>query len=192
MSMKKMAFAALILTALLLLSSCAGKEMMKYEEMPGGRRDRTREDAPKTVESKDIERFECEFTYGKRDREGYTYCSFKLERMEEGASCRMTGYDDLHIVFDLDFQLPRQALEELQKVVEEYDLARYNGRDRFTSGLPEMLGTSLLVVYKSGERIYAYDNASSVLDYRAEIAIHDFFRDLAKENGLSLSAADQD
>ena len=58
---KHLALGALFIVILLLLSSCAAKEMIREEDMPGGIRDWSRDDAPKVIESKVIDRFECEF-----------------------------------------------------------------------------------------------------------------------------------
>ncbi len=179
MKRKIMALVVVSLLALVLLPSCADKEMIKKEDMPGGLRDWSWKDAPKTIESKDIERFECEFGFSEGQEEAYFYYVFEMVRGDQAALCRMQAYDNGRPHLDWDFEAPLAALDDLQSLVDQHGLAKVNGLDKHTNGLPEALGALLLVDYASGERIYAYDNSSGFLDYRAEIALYEFFRDLA-------------
>ncbi|NLA95325.1 MAG: hypothetical protein GX838_00560 [Clostridiaceae bacterium] len=167
---------------LALLSSCAGKEVIKKEDMPGGLRDRSW-DAPKTIQSKEILRFECEFSFNERQEEGYFYFIAGMEAGDQTALCRMIGYEGFTETLALEFEAPLDALKELQALADQHDLPRYNGIDRHTNGLPYHYGSRLLIDYTSGERVYAYDNSSGFMDYRAVNAIHDFFRDLARQSG---------
>ena len=50
---------------------------------------------------------------------------------------------------------------DLQKIVSDFDMARFNGYSRKVHGLPDMFGYILNITYKSGEKIYAYDNQSN-------------------------------
>lgn len=162
--------------ALTFLSSCAKKEMIKDEDMPGGLRDRSRTDAPKEIHSTTINLFEAEFYYVKGLEKGYDYCIFKMERQEDGASCQvMAYYHGINEVLNQSFDLPLSALDDLQSLALDHKLARYNGLDRMVNGLPEFQGARLRVLYESGERISANDNSTNFFDYRAADAIHDFF-----------------
>ncbi len=174
---KVMIFAVSMVLILALLSSCAGKEVIKEEDMPGGLRDRTW-DAPKTIQSKEILRFECELSFNSIQEEGYSYAVFQMVRETDFALCRMTGYGNGIVPIDLRLEAPLATLDDLQALVDQYDLPRYNGIDRQVNGLPEQLGSLLLINYASGERVNAYDNSGGFLDYRAADAIHDFFREL--------------
>lgn len=180
---KQLTLGTLFIMILLLLSSCAAKEMIREEDMPGGIRDWSRDDAPKLIKSKVIDHFECEFKTNLRTEEGYDYFVMEMIREKEQAACRLQAYSDWALPMDLVFDAPLSALDDLQKLADQYDLARYNGQDRQVNGLPPNLGARLRVVYASGERIYASDNSTSVLDYRAENAIQAFFQDLARSQG---------
>lgn len=172
-----------LLLVLALLWSCAKKEMIKEEDMPGGLRDRTWEDAPKTIKSKEITRFECEYRTNLRDEEGFFYYIFTLQKESDGASCQIIRHDDIRAASEQEFQVPLSLLLDLQVLADQHDLARYNGINRQVNGLPEFFGARLLVDYTSGERIRAYDNSSSFLDYRAADAIYAFFMDLNRQWG---------
>ncbi len=184
MKRKILALAVGVLLVLVFPSSCADKEAIKKEAMPGGIKDWSRTDAPKFIESKDLERFECEFGFQERQEEGYFYAIFEMVGGDQAAQCRMVGFDGSRPVLKLDFEAPSAALGDLQTLVDQHDLAKHNGLDRVANGLPERTGFRLLVEYASGEHIYAYDNTRPILDYRAEIALHEFFRGLAREAGL--------
>jgi|LSQX01.2.fsa_nt_gb hypothetical protein len=195
--MKKLIFLAVGLVLILaLLTSCAGKEVIKKdvfkkdvikrEDMPGGLRDRSW-DAPKTIQSKEILRFECEFSFNERQEEGYFYFIAGIEAGDRTALCRMSGYDGFTETLALEFEAPLDALKDLQALADQYQLARYNGIDRHTNGLPDRYGSRLLIDYASGERIYAYDNSSRFIDHRAQKAIHDRFLELASESGALVS-----
>lgn len=190
--MKKLIFLAVGLVLILaLLTSCVGKEVIKKEvfkkeDMPGGLRDRSW-DAPKTIQSKEILRFECEFSFNERQEEGYFYFIAGIEAGDRTALCRMAGYDGFTETLALEFETPLDALKDLQMLADQHQLARYNGIDRHTSGLPDRYGSRLLIDYASGERVYAYDNSSRFIDHRAQKAIHDRFLELASESGALVS-----
>jgi len=178
---KLMTLAVGMVLVLSLLSSCAGKEVIKEEDMPGGLRDRSW-DAPKTIESKEILRFECEFSFRQIQEEGYTYAVFQAERENDYASFRMTGFGNGIEPLKLHVEAPLTTLDDLQALVDQHDLPRYNGIDKQVNGLPEQLGSLLRINYASGERVYAYDNSGGFMDYRAVNAIHDFFRELVGQS----------
>lgn len=181
---RQVALGAFLMVVLLLLSSCAAKAMKRDEDSEGARRDWSRKDAPKVIESKVIDRFECEFVLDSQTVEGDNYLIFEMAREKEAASCRMQAYGGWSAPLDLVFDAPLSTLDDLQGLAEEHQLATYNGIDRQVDGLPEHQGSQLWVIYASGERIYAADNSSTFLDYRAENAIQDFFQDLARSRGV--------
>lgn len=180
---KRLARGALLMVILLLLSSCAAKEMIRDEDMPGGIRDWSRDDAPKVIKSKVIDRFECEYKANTRTEEGYDYFVMAMVREKESAACRLQAFSDWALPMDLVFDAPLSALDDLQKLADQHNIARYNGIDRQVNGLPPDLGARLWVVYASGERIDASDNSTSFLDYRLTPALYDFFEELARSQG---------
>jgi hypothetical protein len=170
-----------------LLPSCTGN--LKEEDLPGGLRDGSDTNTPKSIASKEITRFECEFLADASLNYGYYF--FRMERKSDGALCSATGIDDFELLFDLEFTAPLSALDELQDMIDEHHLIELNGIDKHTNGLPENLGSLIHVTYASGERLYAYDNSSSVLSNQAALALHDLFRDLAQEAGHHFSADEE-
>ncbi len=176
--MNKLILAVGVVLVLSLLSSCAGKETIKEEDMPGGLRDKSWE-APKTIQSKEILRFECELNFNTIQEGGYDFAVFQLVREKDHASYQMSAYGNGIEPIGLQLDLPLATLDDLQTLVDQYDLPRYNGIDRQVNGLPEGLGSLLLIKYASGERVYAHDKSSGFMDYRAVNAIHDFFLELA-------------
>ena len=179
--MNNIILAVSVVLVLSLLSSCAGKEMIKEEDMPGGLRDRSW-DAPKTIQSKEILRFECELSFNTIKEGGYDFAVFQMVREDDYASYQMNAYCIGIEPSDLRLEVPLVTLDDLQVLVDQYDLPRYNGIDRQINGLPEDLGSRLLIKYSSGERVSAYDNSGGFMDYRAVNAIHDFFLELASQS----------
>ena len=97
---------------------------------------------------------------------------YKLEaRRDHGTvHCTYDWYDRItseKVTFETDVSF----LEILQKTVSGYDLAKHNGFCHSVSGLPDMYGDCLDIVYDSGETIYASDNQSGFLgsSVRAEL-----------------------
>lgn len=187
MTMKWIALAVVLGLALLSLPSCASPRRLKDEDIPGGLRDRSWEDAPKTIQSTTIDLFEvdypCPAWVDENDRH---YCLFTLERSDQTALCRITAFSPYETICGLEFEVPLSSLDALQSIVVTHDLARLNGISRQVNGLPEYEGSRLRVIYQSGEKIYAVDNSTSLIDRDSGTALRDFFQGLAIEAGLSL------
>ena len=62
-------------------------------------------------------------------------------------------------------------MSQLYRVVSEYDLAKYNGNSYFVSGLPDMYGAVIDIVFDSGESIRARDNQNNFLTSEAVSAV---------------------
>ena len=169
----------LLLLAVVLCIGCSPKEITEEPvEEDGGVRDNSDPDAPKVIESDFIISFQCEFSALDRMEED-TYLSgknYRLEaRLKDGAvkgHYYPYGTHDEDILFAADHSF----LYKLQEVVSEYDLAQYNGMDISVSGLPEMYGASLQIVYASGERISASDNQDCFLPLAAMEELESLFR----------------
>ena len=58
-------------------------------------------------------------------------------------------------------------LAKLQEIAAAYNFAQHNGYYHKVSGLPDMYGERLDIIYASGEQICAYDNQSRFLPYEA-------------------------
>ncbi|MDD4797204.1 MAG: hypothetical protein PHO66_05505 [Eubacteriales bacterium] len=147
------------------------------EDLPGGRRDRTNPDAPKTIVSKDLLSFVYEGALS-----GYDGCHFSLARHDDGALCTGWGQRD-GVVFNLEFMAALSSLDALQAVIDEYGLANVNGINIQVNGLPPYLGDFLVARYASGEEIFATNNQSPLIRQDARLALFRFFSDLADEAG---------
>ncbi|MBR5284190.1 MAG: hypothetical protein IKU27_04000 [Clostridia bacterium] len=148
-------------------------------EVDGGVQDDSSYDAPKTIESPMIVAFNCEFSGFPMMNEDSPLANhaYQLEaRLPNGAVkgtyAVRTGYDNENLFFSADHSFMR----ELQQVVDTYDLAQYNGLSRRVSGLPDMYGAYLHIVYASGESIYASDNQDCFLPIAALEDLERLFR----------------
>jgi len=84
--------------------------------------------------------------------------------------------DSDHFVFDAT----PVFLEKLQQAVAKHNLAQHNGYVYTVSGLPDMYGAKLDIVYQSGEAIYANDNQDCFLSMEAMEDLVKVFREYAR------------
>ena len=128
----------------LLLTACR-----PAEEAPlgGGVTDRTDHSAPKVIESKQISALSASFWV--QDEEG------------RGARWNLSAKKDISGGVSVRFRRAVQAqadssfLDAVQEVIDRFELAKLNGIDRVTAGLPPAYSpTRLSVDYASGERLY--------------------------------------
>ena len=168
--MKKYLFLMLLLLAVF----CIGCTQKKTTEEPmedGGVRNDTSYDAPKVIESNLIISFQCEFSALAIPEED-TYLSGKNYQLEavlrDGAvKGRYHSYGRYNEREDGNFAADHSYMYRLQEIVAKYDFAQYNGTSITVSGLPEMYGVSLQIVYASGERIDASNNQECFLPVAA-------------------------
>ena len=135
--------------------------------MDGGVIDNSDLDAPKTIGSDQIVAFDCWFSTVDLAEPGAlgNHIYALQAKLENGAvkgtyQVRDTGEERA-------FRASHDLLNELQGLVETYDLAQYNGHSYTVSGLPGDYGARLEVRYASGESIYAYDNQDNFLSWGA-------------------------
>ena len=156
---------ALLLAAVLVLSmaACGAKEEPVEED--GGVKNQTVSEAPKTIESTEITKFDCTFSTLAMEETELDNCTYTLQA--ELQSGTVTGGYSRH---DRDgesenytFTADASFMELLQGVVADHALAAHNGWFSEVSGLPDMYGADLTVVYASGEKITAYDNQDNFL-----------------------------
>ena len=155
---KYLLIALLLVVAAILCIGCTQNEPAKEPvEEDGGIKDNSNPDAPKVIESDFIISFQCEFSALDRIEED-TYLSgknYRLEAVLKDGAVKGHYYPYGNHDEDILFAADHSFMYKLQEVVSRYDLAQYNGMDISVSGLPEMYGASLQIVYASGERIYA-------------------------------------
>ena len=87
--------------------------------------------------------------------------------------------------FDISFEAGSDALAQLQAIIAEADVASCNGINVQTMGVPEC-GGSISVKCASGERIYAYDNATVPFPSVVAEPLCAMFEELTAEAGTPL------
>ena len=153
-----------IVLALLLLTGCGAPEPMVED---GGLLDNTDSNAPKAIASTEIKEFSCSFHLWE---EGTV--TVKATRTEDGAACSFRGPEGSE---DFTFAADAAFMEKLQAIVKTYDFAQHNGLFSERTGLPDMFGVKLSVLYASGETISAYDNQDPFLPEEALKEMKDLF-----------------
>ena len=119
-------------------------------------------EAPKEIESRDIERCDLEFS----DDQGLHYW-ISMEKRDGWVLCNMSTSNHGRE----DYEAPLGTLTELQRIIDRYNLVRLNGSRFETQGIPGGLGYRLYVLYESGEEINAYDNASDGFSLEEAVAL---------------------
>ncbi len=141
------------------------------DDIDGGVVKRYWADAPKVIESTEIVEFHCEISLiAACETEGLGHRVYSLDAvMKDGEVLvkydwyeRQGGSDKAEYKADISF-MPR-----LQEIVASHDFARHNGYHHTVSGLPDMYGETLHILYASGERIDVHDNQSGFLPIEAE------------------------
>ena len=79
-------------------------------------------------------------------------------------------------------------LNELQIIVDKYNISKNNGYELEVSGLPEGLGDKISIEYESNEKIYKYSNQFYNLEEEAQNEIYNLFLKDAKENGYDFTS----
>ena len=140
----------------------------------GGINKRINRDAPKTIASENIIAFDCVFsTVAIADDIPVEHGIYTLSaRLKDGAVrgeykmlTRFAGGEEFR------FRASHAFLRKVQRIVSTYNFAKFNGEEYYVSGLPDMYGAKVSIVYASGERIYASDNQSNFLPIEALIEL---------------------
>ena len=129
------------------LGGCGG---MKDSIVDGGTTDNTDYNAPKVIKSKEITGFSSSFYISGEWSEGnpdITYY-FIIRKDENGKLIASETRTKVSCEAD------NELLTDLQKIVDEYKLAEFNGIDKVTAGLPyEYESHTTSIQYASGESI---------------------------------------
>lgn len=178
--MKKFVWAAVMLFAAagLLLAACRKEPPPEVEE-DGGTTVHVDPDAPKTVDSASVTGFSCVFSTLSLLEEDTGLpegvWELKADLADETVSGSWQFRDYTGESADNAFEADASFMDELQKIIAEYDLARYNGISEYVSGLPDMYGAELDVQYASGETIYSSNNEECFLPVGAMKALTELF-----------------
>ncbi|MBO4950952.1 MAG: hypothetical protein J6E38_08070 [Clostridia bacterium] len=150
-----------------------------YEDiLDGYRDDRSNVNAHKQVASSLIENFSLEFsTLSYADEEYFRTGIYSLEAKRNDIKAfvryEFDSYDGESRTWELETD--SDFLKELDGIVKTYDLASFNGKNVFVSGLDAMYGDRIDILYQSGETIYASDNQDGFVPYEALREIHELF-----------------
>lgn len=172
----------IIITGLILILSifgCKGKKMEKDEPLCGGVTDKTDLNAPKVIESTDIESyFSCFYLHKYGDPVKCEQLRFSVNKNEDGV---LTAKEELTgSVAEADEEL----LNSLQKIIEKNKLVEKNGIYRTTAGLPpEFDPVTVTVNYKSGESLTFTENNDPTSVWADEITA--VFTDWFEKKGVN-------
>ena len=155
---------------------------------------RTQENmSQKTIHSTQVISFECEFSlvsFGfnkdEKDKEWNGVFELSAELVGSRAHCHYVHSKRRDGTIDKTFDADCALLDELEKVIREEDLARFNGYSSHTSGLPDMYGANLTVYYASGEHIYTSNNQDVDLPLSALRAFKAIFEKYLPTAGQSV------
>lgn len=157
---------------------CRKRPEKNYDDIDGGVVKRYWSDAPKTIESTEIVNFHCEISLIAAcdvDELGHRVYNLNAELKDGKVLVKYDWYERGGDRDNAEYQADADFMARLHKIVSEYDFAQQNGYYHSVSGLPDMYGGSLHIVYASGERIDIYDNQSGFLPYEAEKALVNLF-----------------
>ena len=170
-----------------------------HDDIDGGTHIKRNENLPKTIQSTEITNFEVEFSLTcfidsndpDKDWNGHFLLSCKLQ--DGKVCCRYCHTKRYEGNLDFTFEAQPDFLTELEKIVREEDIAKFNGYSSITSGLPDMFGSSVSVDYASGEYIYTCDNQDIHLPLTFLRKCKALFSDaMAKDNAKKESAKNKE
>ena len=153
---------------------CRKRPEKSNDDIDGGVVKRYWADVPKVIESAEIVSFHCVISlFAACETDGLGNRIYTLDAaLKEGDvlvkyNWRERGgeSDKAEYKADADFMV------RLQEIVAAYNFAQHNGYYHTVSGLPDMYGEKLDIVYASGERISVHDNQSGFLPFEAEKAL---------------------
>ena len=172
----------LILTvfiAVAVFTGCRKSSNENTDDIDGGVINDTSYDAPKEIESTEIEFFYCEFSTLTMMNEE-TFLENKVYELKaslqegtvQGSYQAYAGGEGVEKTFEAE----PEFMNALQKIVKNHNLVQHNGLSYRVSGLPDQFGAVLEVEYESGERIYASHNQDNFLSIAAMEALEELFR----------------
>ena len=144
------------------------------DDIDGGVVKRYWTDAPKVIESNEIVSFHCEISLIAAcdvDDLGHRVYTLNAELKDGEVLVKYNWRERGGESDKAEYKADAYFMVRLQEIVTTYDFAKHNGYYHTVSGLPDMYGESLDIVYASGERIHVHDNQSGFLSLEAEKAL---------------------
>ena len=167
---------ALALTAIAggIAALCRRNTPPDTDDIDGGVVKQEQADVPKVIKSTEITKFHAEISLttlcddeeaGRRVYKGV----YKLDAVLENGEVliKYDWHDHQGNGDKSEYKADADFMMQLQEIVAAYNFAHHNGYFYKVSGLPDMYGERLDIIYASGEQIYAYDNQSRFLPYEA-------------------------
>lgn len=140
------------------------------DNIDGGVVKRCWSDAPKIIESTEIVGFHCQISLlasCETDGLGHRVYTLDADLDNDSVLVKTAWYQRQGGSDKNEYRTDAVFLVRLQEIVAAHDLARHNGYYHTVSGLPDMYGESLHIVYASGERISVHDNQNGFLPSEA-------------------------
>lgn len=168
--------AALTLTAVAagITALCRRSPEENTDHIDGGVIKQVQADVPKVIESTEIVEFHAEIsltTVYDADEQTHRVHKgvYKLDAVLENGEVlvKYDWYDHQGRGDRAEYKADADFLAKIQEIAAAYNFAKHNGYYHKVSGLPDMYGERLDIIYASGEQIYAYDNQSRFLPYEA-------------------------
>lgn len=152
--------------------SCAPPS--ETDDIDGGVVKRYWTDVPKVIESAEIVTFHCVISlFAACETDGLGNRIYTLDAtLKDGEVLVKYSWRERGGKSDkAEYKADANFMVRLQNIVAAHNFARHNGYYHTVSGLPDMYGESIDIVYASGERIYVHDNQSGFLPFEAEKAL---------------------
>ena len=151
----------------------SGKSMFNTDDIDGGVKTYCNgEDSPKVIKSTEIINFECEislYSIVLEEESKHDGRNYKLSAALESGNvrCAVEWRDRAGNKEKYDFTTDASFMVNVQKIVSNYNFAKYNGCISKVSGLPDMYGAKLNITYASNETIYACNNQDMFIPFEA-------------------------
>lgn len=179
--MKKCIVLSLII-AVIFLIGCNNKDNdvntnINEEPVCGGVTNNTNYDAPKVINSDNLVRFSAGFYHeDKFDSSKGRYYIFVLEPAADEKIILKDSYNGE------GFEVPASVFDGVQNIIKKYDLAKANGVNKITAGLPpEFEECDFCAEYDNGESIRFSENSDPSSEWGREFI--DYFADIFAEHG---------
>lgn len=155
-------------------AACCRRSARNSDDIDGGVVKRYWADAPKVIESTEITEFHGEISLlASCETDGLGHRVYRLDAVVRDCEVlvKYGWYDRQGKSDKAEYKADADFMVRLQEIVAAYDFAQYNGYYHTVSGLPDMYGETLHIIYASGERIDVHDNQSGFLPLQAEQAL---------------------
>ena len=167
---------ALAATAIIggIAAVCLRRQGQNTDDVDGGVVKRYWTDAPKVIKSTEIVTFHCKISLlAACETDGLGNRVYTLDAsLKDGEVLVTYNWRERSGESDrAEYKADTDFLVRLQEIVTAHNFAQYNGYYHTVSGLPDMYGESLDIVYAGGEHIHVHDNQSGFLSLEAEKAL---------------------